>query len=124
MNVVDSSCWIEYLGDGQDADVYAAAIEDTDRLVVPSITLFEVFKRVTQLAGESAGLDAAAVMLQGRVVDLSASLALGAARISLTEGLAMADAIILATARADGATLWTRDAHFAGIEGVQYSPAR
>ena len=123
MNVVDSSCWIEYLGDGPNAHVYASAIEDPADLVVPSITLFEVFKRVSQIADESAALDAAAVMIQGRVVDLSASLALGAARISLAEGLPMADAIILATARAEGATLWTQDSHFEGMPGVEYRPA-
>lgn len=123
MNVVDSSCWIEYLGDGPNAQVYAPAIEQTEDLVVPTITLYEVFRRISRIADESAALDAAALMLQGRVVDLSASLSLGAARISMVEGLALADAVILATARSEGATLWTQDSHFAGIEGVEYRPS-
>jgi predicted nucleic acid-binding protein len=79
-----------------------------------------VFKRVCQIKDEATACDALAVMLQGRVADLSGSLALDAARVSLETGLAMADSIILATARAEGATLWTQDAHFAGLEGVEY----
>lgn len=124
MNVVDSSCWIEYLGDGPNASTYAPAIEDTGTLVVPSITVYEVFKRVCRVAGESAAIESIAIMLQGRVLDLDASLAIEAARVSAVEDLAMADAIVLASARAEAATLWTQDAHFEGLSGVEYRAAR
>jgi predicted nucleic acid-binding protein len=123
VNVVDSSCWIEYLGDGPNASEFAPAIEAPDELIVPALTLYEVFKRVCQLKGESVALEAVGLMLQGRVVELSASLAIAAARASIDEGLSMADATILATARSEGATLWTQDAHFGGLDGVEYRAA-
>ena len=122
MNVVDSSAWLEYFGDGPTASDFASAIEDPDSLVVPTLTLFEVFKRTCQIADEAAALDAVAVMMQGTVVELTASLSLDAARLSLGSRLAMADAIVLATARSHEAVLWTEDAHFEGMDGVEYRP--
>ena len=120
MNVVDSSAWLEYFADGPNASAFAPAIEAPDELAVPALTLFEVFRRITQLKGETAALEAVAVMLQGTVVEMGAGLALDAARISLETGLAMAESAILATARANQAVLWTQDAHFKGMEQVEY----
>lgn len=120
MNVVDSSGWLEYFADGPNADFFAPAIEATTDLVVPAISVYEVFKRILQQRSESEGLQAVAVMLRGRVVDLDAQLALLAARASLHERIPMADSIILATARLHDATLWTQDEHFELIAGVQY----
>ena len=99
MNVVDSSAWLEYFVNGSNAGFFAGAIEATDELVVPSLTLYEVFKRVLQQRGENDALQAVAVMQQGIVVDLDARLALSAARISLQIKLPMADSIVLAAAR-------------------------
>lgn len=124
MNVVDSSVWLEYFGDGPNASEFAAVIEDPDHLAVPTLTLFEVFKRTSQIADEAAAFDAVAVMMQGTVVELTASLSLDAARLSLESGLAMADAIILATARSSEAVVWTQDAHFDGMDGVEYRSKR
>jgi len=120
MNVVDSSGWLEYFADGPTADFFAPAIERTDDLLIPTLSLYEVFKRVLQQKGEGEALQAIAVMRQGQVVDLDASLALNAAKTSLELGLPMADSIMLATARYYGATLWTQDADFEHIEGVRY----
>ena len=120
MNVVDSSGWLEYLADGRNAGFFAPAIEDLPRLVVPTLSLFEVFKRLLQQRGEAPALQAIALMHQGRIVDLDAALALAAARLSSQERLPLADSIILATARSCGATLWTQDADFEGREGVRY----
>ena len=120
MNVVDSSAWLEYFGDGANASVFAKAIEKPDELVVPTLTLYEVFKRTHQLADETTALNAVAVMMQGTVVDFSSSLAIDSARISLETGLAMANAIILATSRSQDAVLWTQDAHFEGLEKVEF----
>lgn len=120
MNVVDSSAWLEYLGDGVNASEFARAIETPEELIVPTLTLFEVFKRTAQLTDTATALQVVGIMMQGRVVDLSATLALEAARLSLESGLAMADAVILATARAHGAVLWTQDAHFVGLQGVEF----
>mgnify|MGYP001567256979 CR=1 FL=1 len=119
MNVVDSSGWLEYFADGPNADFFAAAIENQGELVVPSISIYEVFKRILQQRDENAALEAVAVMSQGRVVALDASLALSAAKISSEMKLPMADSIILATARAYDAKLWTQDADL-NLEGVQY----
>jgi predicted nucleic acid-binding protein len=122
VNVVDSSAWLEYFGDGPNASEFAPAIEDLDGLVVPTLVLFEVFKRTCQIADEDSALSAAAAMMQGTVAELSSTLALDAARLSLESGLAMADAIILATARSHEAVLWTQDAHFEGLEHVEFRP--
>ncbi len=124
MNVVDSLAWLEYFGDGACAPEFAEVIESPEQLIVPSLTLFEVFKRTHQLAGEATALDVIGAMVQGQVVDLSAELALEAARLSVETGLAMADSIILATTRAHSATLWTQDAHFDGMEGVEFRAKR
>lgn len=120
MNIVDSSAWLEYFADGPNANFFAPAIEKTAKLLVPTLSLYEVFKRVFQQREESLALQAVATMQQGQVVELTSSLALDAARISLTEKLPLADSIMLATARAYGATLWTQDADFKKIEGVRY----
>ena len=120
MNVVDSSGWLEYLAEEPNADFFASAIENAAELIVPSISLYEVFKRVHQQRDEQAALKAVALMMQGRVVNLDANLALSAAKLSTNLSLPMADSVILAAARALGATLWTQHEHFKDIEGVRY----
>jgi predicted nucleic acid-binding protein len=120
MNVVDSSGWLEYFADGPNADFFAPAIEATSELVVPAISVYEVFKRVLQQRSESEALQAIAVMMRGRGVELDAQLALAAARVSTQYRIPMADSIILATARVHGAILWTQDEHFEQIESVRY----
>ena len=123
MNVVDSSGWLEYFANGKNAGFFAPAIEDPSRLIVPTLSLFEVFKRVLQQRGDPPALQAVALMHQGRVVDLDATLALAAARLSAVDRLPLADSVMLATARLFGATLWTQDADFEGREGVRFVAA-
>jgi predicted nucleic acid-binding protein len=120
MNVVDSSGWLEYFANGPNADFFAPAIENTAELIVPTLSLYEVFKRVLQQRGEGDALQAVAAMLQGRVVDLDTDLALNAARLSVAFKLPMADSVILSAAQMHGATLWTQDADLKGIPGVEY----
>ena len=120
MNVVDSSGWLEYFADEANADFFAAAVEETEALLVPTISLYEVFKRMHQQLGEQKALEAVITMRQGTVVDLTPELAVAAAKTSIEQKLPMADAIVLATARAHGATLWTQDIDFAGLDGVQF----
>ena len=120
MNLVDSCGWLEYFADGPNADFYAAALEDTGSLLIPTICLLEVFKRILQQKGENAALQAAAAMHQGLIVPLDAGLALNAARISSDFQLPLADSVILATARAYFGVIWTQDAHFKGLEGIRY----
>ncbi len=120
MNVIDSSAWLEYFTDGPNAAFFAPAIEDVDHLIVPSLTVFEVFKRVLQQRDETAALRATAAMQQGTVIDLDATLAINAAKLSQDHKLPLADSIILATARAQNAKLWTQDADFDGMDQVEY----
>ena len=120
MNVVDSSGWLEYFSGGPNSDFFAPAIESTRILVVPSLSIYEVFKRVLQQRGEDLALQAVALMQQGQVVELDSALSLSAAKLSVVHRLPMADSVIFATAIAHGATLWTQDADFEGIPGVRY----
>jgi toxin FitB len=121
MNVVDSSGWLEYFADGPNAGFFASAIEASGKLVVPTLSILEVFKRLLQQQGENDALRAVACMQQGRVVPLDASLALTAARLSLELKMPLADSVILATARTYQAVVWTQDADFKGIDGVRYT---
>lgn len=124
MNVVDSSGWLEYFADGPNAGFFAASIEAPADLLVPTVTLFEVFKRVHQQRGEGEALQAVAAMQSGAVVDLDAPLALDAGRLSIEHRLPLADSIVLATARAHEATLWTQDADFKNLAGVKFIERR
>jgi toxin FitB len=120
MNVVDSSGWLEYFAEGKNAGFFAPAIEDTQHLLVPVICIYEVFKRLIQQLGLSAAQTSIGDMHSGLIVDLNESLALSAAQISIDLKLPMADSLILATARAHQATLWTQDEHFVGMADVKY----
>jgi len=124
MNLVDSCGWLEYLAGGPNADYFAKPLEDIDHLVVPTICLYEVFKRVLQQQGRSAALEVTAAMRQGKVVALTDSIALQAATLGDSLGLALADSVILATARSEQAVLWTQDAHFKTFEGVTFVSAK
>jgi predicted nucleic acid-binding protein len=120
VNLVDSSGWLEFFADGPNASFFAPAIQKPAELIVPSISIYEVFKRILQQKEESDALRAVAAMHQGSVLPLEESLALSAARISVELKLPMADSIMLASARATGATFWTQDKDFEGMEGVRY----
>lgn len=122
MNVVDSSGWLEYFADTERADLFAAAIEDVEHLLVPVVCLYEVFKKILQSQGQPMAEIRAADMLKGKVIEITALIALNAALLSAQHRLPMADSLILAAAREHGATLWTQDEHFEGIEGVRYFP--
>jgi toxin FitB len=122
MNVVDSSAWLEFFSDGPNGEQFAAPLRETSTLIVPTIILYEVFKVVLRERGEDSALQAAALLQQGTIVPLSSEIALNAAALSLELGLPMADAIILATARDNGAVLWTQDEHFKDMPDVKYFP--
>jgi predicted nucleic acid-binding protein len=120
MNVVDTSGWLEYFFDSKNADSFSSEIEATEHLVVPTICLYEVFKKVNLVAGEAKALQAIAQMKQGRVVDVTERVALQAAQISIRYKIPMADSLILATTWIEQATLHTQDEHFKGLPGVEY----
>ncbi len=124
MNVVDSSGWLEYFADGPNAAKFVDPLKDTDKLLVPSISIYEVFKVVLRERGEHQALQASAVMQKGKVIDLSPRLAMTAAKLSIAHSLPMADSIILATARINDAIIWTQDVDFKGLESVKYFEKR
>lgn len=115
-HIVDSSGWLEYLADSKSATFFAPAIEDTEHLLVPVITIYEVFKKVLRERGENEALQVASMMQGGQVIELDSALALDAARYPLP----LADSLIYATALRHGATLWTQDEHFKDLPGVKY----
>jgi toxin FitB len=120
MNLVDSSAWLEYFAGGPNTTYFAEAVENASILLVPTVCLYEVFKRIVQQRTENDALQAVAAMQQGRTVDIDAPTALSAARISIGSRLPMADSMILAIARLHKAVLWTQDSHFEGLPGVRY----
>jgi len=120
MNVVDSSGWLEYFANDKNSDFFSPLIEDTPNLIVSTINIYEVFKRILQQRDENDALQAAAVMQQALVVDVTAVVSLLAAGISYEMKLPMADSLILATAKSMNAILWTQDSDFIGIPDVRY----
>lgn len=115
-HVVDSSGWLEYFAGTERAGLYAPAIEDTRNLVVPVLTLYEVFRKVLRERGEHEALQAASAMQAGMIVPVDSALAMEAAQIDMP----LADSIIYATAQRHGATVWTQDEHFKDLPGVRY----
>jgi len=120
MNVVDSSAWLEYFANGPNASFFTPPIEDIERLIVPSVTIYEVFKRVLQQRDEGQALQAIATMQQGTVVNLDERIAVNAARVGVDLKIPMADSIVLASARAYGAIVCTQDEDFKDLPNVQY----
>ena len=120
MNLVDSCGWLEYFDDGPNAGFFAKPLEQTARLVVPTICVYEVFRRLLSQVGRGPALEAVAAMRKAHVVPLTDALAMQAAALGAHLKLPMADSIVLATARAHRATLWTQGAHFSKMPGVNF----
>lgn len=120
MNLVDSCGWLEYFSDSPNAGFFAKPIEDIENLLVPSLCVLEVFKSVLRQKGEDVALQAVALMEQGTVVALSTSISLSAAKLGLEHKLPLADSVILATAKANDAVIWTQDIDFKDLENVKY----
>ena len=124
MNVLDSSGWLEYFSDGPNAELFLPAVEDPASLVVPVVTIYEVFKVLLRERGEKEALQEPLAIQEGLVAPVTVELAVAAAKLSTAHGLAMADSLILATAQAHRATIWTQDAHFEFLPGVKYFPKK
>lgn len=122
MNVVDSSGWLSYFADDNNSASFANPIEKLEELLVPSITLIEVFKSILRQKGEDAALEVIAHMEQGKVVALDSGLALDAAYCGVEYKLPLADSIIYATTRKHEAVLWTQDIDFKDLNNVRYYP--
>ena len=124
MNIVDSSGWLAYFADEPNAKHFLTPLNDPASLVVPAVTIYEVFKVILRESSENDALQAVIAMQKGTVVDLTASLAIAASKLSIELKLPMADSIILATAREFNAILWTQDSDFQKMIGVRYFPKK
>ncbi|MFH1762315.1 MAG: type II toxin-antitoxin system VapC family toxin [bacterium] len=120
MNLVDSSGWLEYFADSNNARFFAPVIENTSSLIVPTICLYEVFKKIIQQKDENSALQAIAHMRIGNIINLDVSMSVSAAKISISLKMPMADSIILATARSYKAIIYTQDCDFKGLQSVKY----
>jgi len=119
-NVVDSSGWLEYFADATNADFFAPAIENTKDLIVPSISILEVFKHVLRQCSEKQAFESIECMLQGTIVDLTIEISLYAAKLGVQHKIPLADSIILATGIIHNATIWSQDIDFKGLPHVKY----
>ena len=124
MNIVDSSGWLAYFADEPNARHFLAPLHDSTALIVPTITIYEVFKVIHRESTENQALQAIVAMQKGTVVDLKAPLAIAASKLSLEYNLPMADSIILATAQEFNAIIWTQDSDFKNIPNVKYFPKK
>jgi predicted nucleic acid-binding protein len=124
MNIVDSSGWLAYFADEPNAQYFLTPLNDSASLVVPTVTIYEVFKVVLRESGENDALQAAAAMQKGTVVALTVPLAIAASKLSIEHALPMADSLILATAQEFNAILWTQDSDLKNINNVKYFPKK
>ncbi len=122
MNIVDSSGWLAYFADEPNAKHFLNPLSDSTLLVVPTVTIYEVFKVILRESSENEALQTVVAMQKGTVVDLTAPLASAASKLSLEHNLPMADSIILATALEFNAILWTQNSDFKNIRNVKYFP--
>jgi len=120
-NLVDSCGWLEYFADGNNADFFAQALDDTDNLIVPTLCITEVFKVLLNEKGESTAQLAILAMSKGKIVNLDADTALEAAKVGITHKLPLADSVIYATGKKLNALIWTQDKHFEKLTGVKFT---
>jgi predicted nucleic acid-binding protein len=122
MNIVDSSGWLEYFSGGPNAEHFLPPLQEPSSLIVPTITIYEVFKVVLREAGENEALQAIAAMQKGTIAELTVSAAMSAAKLSMQHNLPMADSIILATAISYSCVIWTQDSDFENLQRVKFFP--
>jgi len=120
MNLVDSSGWLEYFTDGKNAKHFAPVIQDLENLVVSTINLYEIYKKIIQQRDENNAIQAIAIMQQVEILEVTAQIAIDGAKISIENEIPMADSLIIATARSVGAKVWTQDYDFKGLENVMF----
>ena len=124
MNIVDTSGWLAYFADEPNAKYFLTPLSESALLVVPTVTIYEVFKVILRESSENEALQAVVAMQKGTVVDLNSSMAIAASKLSLEYHLPMADSIILATAQEFNAVIWTQDSDFKNMSKVKYFPKK
>jgi toxin FitB len=121
MNLVDSSGWLEYLADGKNAKFFAPVIENTEELVVSVINIYEIYKKVLLGKDENTAIQVVGLMQQAKVIDVTPSIAIQAAKFSYEFKIPMADSIIYTTAKMNDSIVWTQDVDFKNLDGVRYN---
>jgi predicted nucleic acid-binding protein len=119
MNLVDSSGWLEYFADGKNSKIFAPAIENMEELIVSTINLYEVYKKILKERDEKSAIEAIGIMHQAKVIDIDSSISIHAAELSYNYKLPMADSLIYATAKQNDATVWTQDSDFKDLDNVK-----
>ncbi|MBI2634619.1 type II toxin-antitoxin system VapC family toxin [Candidatus Peregrinibacteria bacterium] len=122
MNIVDSSAWLEYFSGTKNAKNFRKAIHNTKKLIVPTIVIFEVFKKILEKTDRKTAIDKIGNMTQGKIVDIDTETSLLAVNISIRHRLPMADSLIAACGQKYNATIWTQDSDFSGLPGIKYFP--
>jgi len=124
LTLIDSSGWLEFFTDGPLAEKYASHLSDLSQILTPAVVLYKVYKRIRREHGEEDALVAAAQLKKTQIVPLTDAIAMQAAELSLEHHLAMADAMVYATAKLRGVLLVTSDSDFAPdsipLPGVVY----
>jgi len=120
MNLVDSSGWLEYLSDGKNAKLFATAIEKTDELIVSTINIYEIYKKILLERDESSAIQVVGLMQQSKVIEVSSTISIQAAKLSYERKIPMADSLIYTTARQNNAIVWTQDIDFKKLDDVKY----
>jgi predicted nucleic acid-binding protein len=120
LNLVDSSGWLEYFAGGKNAEVFAPAIENTKELIVSTINIYEIYKKILAERDEHSAAEGIGMMQQAKIIDISFSISIHAATISHQFKLPMADSLIYATALQSEAIVWTQDKDFKGLKNVKY----
>ena len=120
MNLVDSSGWLEYLADAKNAKLFAPAIEKTEELIVSTINIYEIYKKILLEKDENSAMQVIGLMQQAKVIEVSSTIAIQAAKLSYEQKIPMADSLIYITARQNNAIVWTQDADFKDLDGVRY----
>lgn len=120
MVIVDSCGWLEWFSDGILAEKYQKHLENKKELLVPTIVLYEVYKVLKREVGEEKALLAFGHMKSSEVIPFGESLALQAADLSITNNLAMADAIVYASALENNCKLITSDSDLKGLPHVTF----
>ena len=120
MNLVDSSGWLEYLADSKNAKLFAPAIEKTDELIVSTINIYEVYKKILLEKDENTAIQVIGLMQQAKVIVVNSSIAIQAAKLSYEQKIPMADSIIYITAKQNNGIVWTQDSDFKDLDDVKY----
>ncbi len=120
MNLVDSSGWLEYFADGKNAKYFAPAVEESSKLIVSAVNLYEVYKKVMSERNENSAKEVVGMMMQGIIIEVDSSIAIRAARLSCELKIPMADSLIYVTAQLNNAIVWTQDYDFKDLDGVKF----